>query len=137
MNVSERVLRVILWLLALDAAIGAAVLLLGGRAVFIWLFPSAPASETSIPPATHKPASERMAVRGELSDTPITHIFGVGGLVGHRRCTRCHGRAASWAQLCHRARVLNSVKSLPRCINPFLIVEEERNTSRAARIRGP
>ena len=43
---------------------------------------SAPASETSIPPATHKPASERMAVRGELSDTPITHIFGVGGLVG-------------------------------------------------------
>jgi len=51
---------------------------------------SAPASATSalgsatqtIPPVTRKPASERMAVRGELSDTPITHIFGVGGLVG-------------------------------------------------------
>ena len=47
MNASERVVRGILWLLALDAAIGAAVLLLGGRAVFIWLFPSAPASEVS------------------------------------------------------------------------------------------
>jgi hypothetical protein len=46
-NVSERVVRGILWLLALDAAIGAAVLLLGGRALFIWLFPSAPASEVS------------------------------------------------------------------------------------------
>jgi hypothetical protein len=43
---------------------------------------SAPASETTIPPVTRKPAGERMAVRGELSDTPITHIFGVGGLVG-------------------------------------------------------
>jgi hypothetical protein len=39
---------------------------------------------TMIPPATHKPAGERMAVRGELNDTPITHIFGVGGLVGSR-----------------------------------------------------
>lgn len=44
---------------------------------------SAPASATTtIPPATRRPASERMAVRGELTDTPITHIFGVGGLVG-------------------------------------------------------
>ena len=47
MKVSERVLRVILWLLALDAAIGGAVLLVGGRAVFIWLFSDAPASEVS------------------------------------------------------------------------------------------
>ena len=47
MKASERVLRVILWLLALDAAIGGAVLLLGGRAVFIWLFPHVPASEVS------------------------------------------------------------------------------------------
>ena len=47
MKVSERVLIVILWLLALDAAIGGAVLLLGGRAVFIWLFRYAPASEVS------------------------------------------------------------------------------------------
>lgn len=47
MKVSERVLRVILWLLALDAAIGGAVLLVGGRAVFIRLFSYAPASEVS------------------------------------------------------------------------------------------
>ena len=47
MKVSERVLRVILWLLALDAAIGGAVLLVGGRAVFIWLFRDAPAAEVS------------------------------------------------------------------------------------------
>jgi hypothetical protein len=46
-KVSERVLKVILWLLALDAAIGGAVLLVGGRAVFIWLFSDAPASEVS------------------------------------------------------------------------------------------
>jgi hypothetical protein len=46
-KVSERVLRVILWLLALDAAIGGAVLLVGGRAVFIWLFSDAPASEVT------------------------------------------------------------------------------------------
>ena len=47
MKVSERVLRVILWLLALDAAVGGAVLLVGSRAVFIWLFSDAPASEVS------------------------------------------------------------------------------------------
>ena len=47
MRASERVLKVILWLLALDAAIGGAVLLVGGRAVFIWLFREAPASEVS------------------------------------------------------------------------------------------
>jgi len=38
---------VILWLLALDAAVGGAVLLVGSRAVFIWLFSDAPASEVS------------------------------------------------------------------------------------------
>lgn len=37
---------------------------------------------TAVPPVTRKPASDRMAIRGELSNTPITHIFGVGGLVG-------------------------------------------------------
>jgi len=47
MKVSERVLRLILWLLALDAAIGSAVLLAGGRAVFIRLYSYAPASEVS------------------------------------------------------------------------------------------
>ena len=44
---------------------------------------SAPASaETTIPPVTRGPAGGRIAVRGELTDTPVTHIFGVGGLVG-------------------------------------------------------
>ena len=47
MKASERVLKVILWLLALDAAIGGAVLLVGGRAIFIWLFREAPSSEVS------------------------------------------------------------------------------------------
>jgi hypothetical protein len=46
-KVSERVLKVILWLLALDAAVGGTVLLVGGRAVFTWLFSDAPASEVS------------------------------------------------------------------------------------------
>jgi hypothetical protein len=46
-KVSERVLKVTLWFLALDAAIGGAVLLVGGRDVFIWLFPYTPASEVS------------------------------------------------------------------------------------------
>ena len=47
MRVSERLLRVMLWLLALDVAIGSAVLLLGGRAVFTWLYSYAPASDVS------------------------------------------------------------------------------------------
>ena len=47
MRVYERLLRVMLWLLALDAAIGSAVLLLGGRAVFTWLYSYAPASDVS------------------------------------------------------------------------------------------
>ena len=43
---------------------------------------SAPASAPPTIPAVTRKSGERMAVRGELSDTPITHIFGVGGLVG-------------------------------------------------------
>jgi hypothetical protein len=44
---------------------------------------AAPASATTtIPPVTRRSAGERIAVRGELSDTPLSHIFGVGGLVG-------------------------------------------------------
>ena len=44
---------------------------------------SAPASATTtMPPVARRSTSERMAIRGELTDTPITHIFGVGGLVG-------------------------------------------------------
>lgn len=43
---------------------------------------SAPESATTtIPPATHRPARQRIAVRGELTDTTISRIFGVGGLV--------------------------------------------------------
>jgi hypothetical protein len=41
---------------------------------------SAPAV-LSVPPSAQRPTNERMAIRGELNDTPITHIFGVGGLV--------------------------------------------------------
>jgi hypothetical protein len=45
--------------------------------------PSAPASATTtIPPVTRRPAGQRIAVRGELTDTTISRIFGVGGLVG-------------------------------------------------------
>jgi hypothetical protein len=62
---------------------------------------SAPASTTSalasatttIPPVTRRPAGQRMAVRGELNDTPITHIFGVGGLVGSRSSFGATARA--------------------------------------------
>ena len=46
-KLSERALRVILWFLALDAAVGGAVLLVGGRAVFTWVFSDAPPSEVS------------------------------------------------------------------------------------------
>jgi hypothetical protein len=47
MGVAERLLRVMLWLLTLDAVIGSAVLLLGSRAVFTWLYSYAPASDVS------------------------------------------------------------------------------------------
>jgi hypothetical protein len=45
---------------------------------------AAPAAATTPPPAGQRPANERMAIRGELSDTPITHIFGFGAVVASR-----------------------------------------------------
>jgi hypothetical protein len=55
---------------------------------------SAPASATTtIPPAARRPPRERMAVRGELNGPPITHIFGVGGLVGSRSSFGATARA--------------------------------------------
>ena len=61
----------------------------------------APASATAAPAATmttsapvsRTTAGERMAVRGELSDTPITHIFGVGGLIGPMNSVGATARA--------------------------------------------
>lgn len=43
---------------------------------------SAPATTTVPPPAVRRSPRERMAVRDQLTGAPITHIFGVGGLVG-------------------------------------------------------
>jgi hypothetical protein len=54
---------------------------------------AAASATTTIPPVTRRPAGERMAVRGELNDTPITHIFGVGGLVGSRSSFGATARA--------------------------------------------
>jgi hypothetical protein len=45
------------------------------------LLASAPASTSSTQPVTRRPGGERIAVRGGVSDTPVTHIVGVGGLV--------------------------------------------------------
>jgi hypothetical protein len=45
---------------------------------------AAPAAPTTPPTAGQRPSNERMAIRGELSDTPITHIFGVGAVVASR-----------------------------------------------------
>jgi hypothetical protein len=45
------------------------------------LLASAPASASTTQPVTRRPGGERIAVRGGLSDTPVTHIVGVGGLV--------------------------------------------------------
>lgn len=42
----------------------------------------APATTTIPPPAARRSPRERMAVRDQLTGTSITHIFGVGGLVG-------------------------------------------------------
>jgi hypothetical protein len=42
---------------------------------------STPAS-SAIPPAPRRPSAEGVAVRGDSTDTPISRIFGVGGLVG-------------------------------------------------------
>jgi hypothetical protein len=56
---------------------------------------SAPASATSAPASTMttNPPVSRMAVRGEIGDTPITHFFGVGGLVGPMRSFGATARA--------------------------------------------
>ena len=53
---------------------------------------SAPAS-TPIPPAPRRPAGEGVAVRGESTDTPISRVFGVGGLVGSMRSFGATARA--------------------------------------------
>ena len=54
---------------------------------------SAPAPvTTTIPPVTRRP-TERMAVRGDLNGAPITHIIGVGGLVGSRSSFGATARA--------------------------------------------
>jgi hypothetical protein len=45
---------------------------------------AAPAAATTPPPPGQRAANERMAIRGELSDTPITHIFGIGAVVASR-----------------------------------------------------
>ena len=53
---------------------------------------SAPAPETTtIPPVTHRRAG--IAVRGELTDTHISRIFGVGGLVASRSSFGATARA--------------------------------------------
>lgn len=51
------------------------------------------AATTTIPPVTRRSAGERIALRGELTDTPISHIFGVGGLVGSMRSFGATARA--------------------------------------------
>ena len=53
---------------------------------------SAPAS-TPVLPAPRRPAGEGVAVRGELTDTPISRVFGVGGLVGSMRSFGATARA--------------------------------------------
>jgi hypothetical protein len=56
---------------------------------------SAPASATSAPAPTMttNPPVSRTAVSGEIGDTPITHFFGVGGLVGSRHSFGATARA--------------------------------------------
>ena len=56
---------------------------------------SAPASATSAPAPTMttSPPVSRTAVSGEIGDTPITHFFGVGGLVGSRHSFGATARA--------------------------------------------
>lgn len=43
----ERILQATVYLLALDSALGGAVLLFGGRTLFVWLFPFTPPREFS------------------------------------------------------------------------------------------
>ena len=55
---------------------------------------SAPApASPEIPPAPRRPAREGIAVRGDVTDTPISRIFGVGGLVGSMRSFGATARA--------------------------------------------
>lgn len=59
--------------------------------------PAAAASASAIaaaamPPASRRPV-ERMAVRGDINDAPITHIVGVGGLVASRSSFGATARA--------------------------------------------
>lgn len=53
---------------------------------------AAPAS-TAVPPAPRRPAGEGVAVRGDSTDTPISRVFGVGGLVGSMRSFGATARA--------------------------------------------
>jgi hypothetical protein len=52
---------------------------------------SAPAA-APMPPANRRPV-ERMAVRGDIDDPPVTHIFGVGGVVASRSSFGAAARA--------------------------------------------
>ncbi len=53
---------------------------------------SAPASAAAtIPPVTHRSAG--IALRGDVTDTPISHTFGVGGLVASRSSFGATARA--------------------------------------------
>jgi hypothetical protein len=55
---------------------------------------SLPASATAtIPPVSGRSGGQRIAIRQELTDTPITHIFGVGGLVGSMSSVGATARA--------------------------------------------
>ena len=45
--------------------------------------PSVPAAATTtIPPQTRTPVGQRVAPRGQVNVTPVSHMFSVGGLVG-------------------------------------------------------
>jgi uncharacterized protein YraI len=44
--------------------------------------PASASETTTIPQAPHRSPGERIAVRDQGTDTTITHVFGIGGLVG-------------------------------------------------------
>jgi hypothetical protein len=50
-------------------------------------------AETPMPPAPRRPSTEGVAVRGDSTDTPISRLFGVGGLVGSRHSFGATARA--------------------------------------------
>jgi hypothetical protein len=50
-------------------------------------------ASTPIPPAPRRPSGEGVAVRGDSTDTPISRIFGVGGLVGSMHSLGATARA--------------------------------------------